>query len=75
MSLLLSELPVGQLGTISGFTFEDALTDRLMQLGLIEGTEIRLVRVAPSGDPIEVQVAGYALSMRKADADAVIVDV
>jgi ferrous iron transport protein A len=74
MSLSLGELAVGQSGVICGFKFEDDHTNRLMQMGLIEGTAIKIIRVAPSGDPIEVHVAGYALSMRKTDADAVMIE-
>ena len=73
MSLPLSELAVGQSGVVLGFEYEDNMTDRLMQLGIIEGVEIEVIRVAPYGDPIELNVAGYALSMRKADAEIVLI--
>ncbi len=73
MSLPLSELAVGQSGVVLGFKYEDNMTDRLMQLGIIEGVEIKVIRVAPSGDPIELNIAGYGLSMRKADAEIVLV--
>jgi ferrous iron transport protein A len=73
MSLPLSELAVGQSGVVLGFRYEDSMTDRLMQLGIIEGVEIKVIRVAPSGDPIELNIAGYGLSMRKADAEIVLI--
>jgi len=44
------------------------LLQRLMQLGLVEGTEVELVRRAPAGDPIEFRVLGYSLSLRRAEA-------
>jgi ferrous iron transport protein A len=75
MSLPLSELAVGQSGVVLGFKYEDNMTDRLMQLGIIEGVEIKVIRVAPSGDPIELNIAGYGLSMRKADAEIVLVQI
>lgn len=75
MSLPLSELAVGQSGVVLGFEYEDNMTDRLMQLGIIEGVEIKVIRVAPSGDPIELNIAGYGLSMRKADAEIVLVQI
>ena len=73
MSTPLSELAVGQSGAVLGFKYENNMTDRLMQLGIIEGVEIKVIRVAPSGDPIELDIAGYALSMRKTDAEIVII--
>ncbi len=75
MTLPLSELAVGQSGVVLGFKYEDNMTDRLMQLGIIEGVEIKVIRVAPSGDPIELNIAGYGLSMRKADAEIVLVQI
>lgn len=44
------------------------LQQRLMQFGLIEGTEVAMVRRAPAGDPIECTVLGYALSLRRSEA-------
>lgn len=73
MSTPLSELAVGQSGVVLGFKYENNMTDRLMQLGIIEGVEIKVTRVAPSGDPIELDIAGYALSMRKTDAEIVVI--
>lgn len=73
MSTPLSELAVGQSGVVLGFKYENNMTERLMQLGIIEGVQIKVIRVAPSGDPIELDIAGYALSMRKMDAEIVII--
>ena len=73
MSTPLSELAVGQSGMVLGFKYENNMTDRLMQLGIIEGVEIKVIRVAPSGDPIELDIAGYGLSMRKTDAEIVVI--
>lgn len=50
-----------------------ATRQRLMEMGLIKGTNIEIIRFAPMGDPIEVRVRGYRLSIRKLEAEAVIV--
>ncbi|MGE5840299.1 MAG: FeoA family protein [Deltaproteobacteria bacterium] len=50
-----------------------AARQRLMEMGLIKGTPVELIRVAPMGDPIEVRIRGYRLSLRKLEAESVIV--
>lgn len=70
----LASLAPGQRGTVSGYAQDDSFTQRLMQLGLIEGAEIEVVRCAPTGDPIEVRVLGYALSLRRVEAALIFVD-
>lgn len=66
---------VGQTGEISGFHESDQTVEHLLQMGLTEGSAIEVLRLAPSGDPIELRVSGYSLSMRKADAELVIVTI
>lgn len=46
----------------------DAITQRLMEMGLIRGSEIRVVRFAPLGDPMQISLLGYHLSLRKSEA-------
>ena len=53
---------------------EGAVKRRIMDMGITKGTEIFLRKVAPLGDPIEVTVRGYELSVRKADAEMIEVD-
>ena len=53
---------------------DSALKDRLMTMGLIPGTQVKVLRSAPLGDPIEVTVRGYELSLRKADAEMIEVE-
>ena len=53
---------------------DGAVKRRIMDMGLTKGTEVYVRKVAPLGDPIEVTVRGYELSIRKADADMVEVD-
>ncbi|HET6273388.1 MAG TPA: FeoA family protein [Bacteroidota bacterium] len=64
----------GERGTVSRInTVGSALKQRLLEMGLIRGTLVELVRVAPMGDPIEVRVRGYRLSMRRLEAESVII--
>lgn len=74
MSVPLSSLRPGQSGTVAGFVAFDDLAQRLMQFGVIEGVSIDVVRFAPAGDPIEIRVLGYALSLRGDEARNVLVD-
>ena len=75
MSTTLADLEAGQKARVTGFTNDDALTESLMQMGIVEDTELELVRTAPTGDPIEILVMGYALSLRRAEAARVQVEI
>jgi Fe2+ transport system protein FeoA len=66
--MLLSELSPGQSATILGFTLFNDHTQRLMSLGIIDGVSVDVVRRAPAGDPIEVDVMGDRISLRIEDA-------
>jgi ferrous iron transport protein A len=66
--MTLDELKLGQRATITSVDNEGPLAQRLMSLGLLEGTTVALLRCALGGDPIEIDVMGYALSLRKAEA-------
>ena len=66
--MTLDELQTGQRATVTGVDGEGPLVQRLMALGLLEGTEIAVTRRALGGDPIEVTVMGYALSLRREEA-------
>jgi ferrous iron transport protein A len=68
---VLSALGVGQRGRIAGFTLPDEQRQRLQEMGLTVGTEFELVRFAPLGDPLELKVRGYHLSLRKREAAGV----
>lgn len=65
--------PVGQRLTIRGFSLSGSVRLRLLEMGLTEGIECRVVRYAPLGDPMEVQVRGYFLSLRSVEAEGVLV--
>jgi ferrous iron transport protein A len=64
----LVDLPLGQHAEIVSIDCERRLSRRLMEMGLLPGTRIRVVRVAPLGDPIELRVRNYSLSLRRAEA-------
>ena len=67
----LKNVPVGSTVTVAKLNGEGAVKRRIMDMGLTRGTEIYVRKVAPLGDPIEVTVRGYELSIRKADAEMV----
>lgn len=65
----LRDVAVGQIATVAKIHGEGALKRRIMDMGITKGTEIYVRKVAPLGDPVEVTVRGYELSLRKEDAD------
>ena len=67
----LKEAKVGETVTVRKLNGEGAIKRRIMDMGITKGTEIYIRKVAPLGDPIEVAVRGYELSLRKADAEMV----
>lgn len=69
--MTLKEAKVGQTVTVAKLSGEGAVKRRIMDMGITKGTEIYVRKVAPLGDPIEVTVRGYELSLRKADAEMV----
>ena len=70
----LKNVPVGSTVTVAKLNGEGAVKRRIMDMGLTKGTQIFVRKVAPLGDPIEVTVRGYELSIRKADAEMVEVE-
>ena len=65
---LLRELKPGEKGKIVGISGKGSAHQRLLDMGLVPGTEVEVERVAPLGDPIEVKIKGYHLSLRKEEA-------
>ena len=70
----LKDVAVGDQAVVKRLTGEGALKRRIMDMGVTKGVEICVRRVAPLGDPIEVTVRGYELSIRKADAEMIEVE-
>ena len=73
-TISLSELKVGERGTIKKLNFKGAARQRLMAMGLVKGEEIFVRRVAPLGDPIDFVIKGYDLSLRKSEAAKIFVE-
>ena len=66
--MTLFDLEVGQTGTIRKIGTTGALKQRFMDMGITKGTEVKVMKIAPLGDPIEIVIRGYNLSVRKDDA-------
>jgi len=73
MNLRLSDLKVGEKGVVSRVVGDRATRRRLLDMGLTRGTEVVVVRKAPLGDPIELLLKGYNLSLRKSECENVYV--
>ena len=71
--MTLDELRVGQSAKIVEIAGNDGIAVRLMEMGLTDGEEISLIGFAPLGDPIEFEIRGYRLSLRRAEAKRVTV--
>ena len=67
----LKDLKVGQTATVVKLHGEGPVRRRIMDMGITKGVEIYVRKVAPLGDPMELNVRGYELSLRKADAEMV----
>ena len=70
----LKDVAVGDQAVVKRLTGEGALKRRIMDMGVTKGVEIFVRRVAPLGDPLEVTVRGYELSLRKAEAESIVVE-
>ncbi|MCI6659395.1 MAG: FeoA family protein [Peptoniphilaceae bacterium] len=70
----LKQIAVGERAVVARIHGEGAVKRRIMDMGLTRGTEVRVRKLAPLGDPIELTVRGYELSIRKADAEQVEVE-
>ena len=70
----LKEVAVGQTVTVEKLFGEGPVKRRIMDMGITKGVEIYVRKVAPLGDPVEVTVRGYELSLRRADAEMIEVE-
>lgn len=71
----LSDMKVGETGIIVNIVGKGPLLRRMLDMGLIRETKVKVIRRAPLGDPIEFEVKGYNLSLRRDEADHVFVEV
>ena len=69
----LRDIAIGDCATVRRLTGEGALKRHIMDMGITKGTEVYVRKVAPLGDPIEVTVRGYELSLRKSEAENILV--
>jgi ferrous iron transport protein A len=67
----LTDLPAGKLARVTAVHGSGRVTRRLMEMGVLPGVSVQVVKSAPFGDPIEVRVRGYSLAMRRSEADAI----
>ena len=70
----LKDARVGETVKVVKLTGEGAVKRRIMDMGITKGVEVHIRKVAPLGDPVEVTVRGYELSLRKADAEMIEVE-
>lgn len=70
----LSDMPIGGRAIVREFPSRDPSFLRMREMGLIAGTPITLIRTAPLGDPLEIKLRGYHLTIRKGDAAQILVE-
>ena len=71
MEKTLADIAVGETGTVLGFAKgSNGYRQKLLAMGMIKGTDFLVIRVAPLGDPVEIRVRGYSLSLRRDEAAA-----
>lgn len=70
----LKDVKIGEVCTVKKLNGEGAIKRRIMDMGITKGVNIYVRKVAPLGDPIEITVHGYELSLRKADAESIEVE-
>jgi ferrous iron transport protein A len=75
MTASLDQLRVGQRARVEAVQGTDAIVQRLLEMGLLEGEEIEVVGFAPLGDPVEIRLRDYRLSLRRSEAARVAVEV
>ena len=71
----LADLAAGSRGIVQEIQVPAQYRSRLMEMGLLVGTPVELVRFAPLGDPVEIKVRGYHLSLRKHEAEQILVEI
>lgn len=69
--MTLTNLPIGENAKILAVNGNNEITRRLMEMGVVPGVAVRVIKSAPFGDPLEVLIRGYHLAMRKSEADKI----
>jgi len=75
MEKVLAEYKVGESGTIKNVSGEKRIRRRLFDMGITPGTNVYLRKKAPLGDPIEITIRGYELTLRKTEAECILTEV
>lgn len=74
-NIVLSQLSIGQKARIRDFLIESDDCERIEEMGVTPGEQVEVIRYAPLGDPIEIKIRGYLLSLRKEEAQLIQVEV
>ena len=69
--MMLTNLPIGETAKVISIKGNNAVTRRLMEMGVVPGVALKIVKTAPFGDPLEIRLRGYSLAMRKSEAEAI----
>ena len=72
--MTLKDLKPGQEGTVISVGEKGIMRRRIMDMGVTPGTTVKVIKVAPLGDPIEINVRGYELSLRKSEAEQILLE-
>ncbi len=64
-------MPIGESAKVTAVNGNNQITRRLMEMGVVPGVSVRMIKSAPFGDPLEIRVRGYHLAMRKSEADQI----
>lgn len=70
----LSSLAPGQVGIVAAIQVPSDSKPRLLEMGLLKGTRVQLIRFAPMGDPVEIKIRGYHLTLRRHEAEQILVE-
>lgn len=71
INMTLSQLPIGRDARVISVNGTDRISRRLMEMGVIPGVDVKIIKKAPFGDPMEIRVRGYSLAMRRSEADSI----
>jgi ferrous iron transport protein A len=69
--MTLTDLPIGSSAKVTAVKENNQVTKRLMEMGIVPGVSVRMVKSAPFCDPLEIRVRGYHLALRKSEADQI----
>lgn len=70
----LSQMKAGEKGIVAEVREHGFLSQRLLEMGIIRGTPVEVIRFAPMGDPIDIKIRGYHLSLRLEEAQGILID-